>query len=477
MQMANEPKLAGLMAFVVRHAGGQSRIRDMVVSRPVGGLCRIAAWAPLLLAVAGLFAACGDTVKDAAPPAGVPAADSASEREAPKTPLAPSPHATETPRVENPPATVEHQPTRVPGPTPTPMPLRPEALVWVDAFGDHKFRAPVRLLHWPPGGVAVVQKGGAVMGYEGGVATVLLDHTDAVFDKHESGMLDMALDPGWPEHPHAYVWYTSLLPSDDPDNTSQVKVLSRFSLGEDGAFDPESELVILYMPKPQNSAGHHGGTILFGPDDGMLYLSVGDEEYIPNGQDRSNLWGTIIRIDVRDATPDRAYLVPPDNPFVGEDGVRPEIWAYGLRNPWRMSWSSVPGMLWVGDVGAKFEELNLIGAGDNGGWSIRDGTECRSQQSCPPVDFVEPVYAYHWGGQAIIAGPEYDGSAIPPLRGSVLFADYITRQVWARTPDGEVLELASPGDSVLSFSTDAAGEVYALTGGGKVYRLVLKPAR
>jgi glucose/arabinose dehydrogenase len=243
--------------------------------------------------------------------------------------------------------------------------------------------------------------------------------------------------------------------------------------------DPGSERSILNIE--DQFGNHNGGQLAFGPDD-HLYVAFGDGggagDPLGSGQSLGTLLGKILRIDPRPAG-GRDYGVPSDNPFVGRDGARPEIWAYGLRNPWRFSFDAATGDLWIGDVGQNaYEEVDFEPAGSGGrnyGWNRREGRHPYSGGDRPD-GAVDPVIEYGRGdGCTVIGGFVYRGRRIGGLRGAYLYGDYCSGWVRAaRTRDGKVLEqrdlgLEVPGLS--SFGTDAAGELYALSLAGGVYRL------
>ena len=218
--------------------------------------------------------------------------------------------------------------------------------------------------------------------------------------------------------------------------------LSRFSVdAERGplAADAGSELVILEVEQPYSN--HNGGAIRFGPD-GMLYLGLGDGgsagDPRGNGQNLGTLLGSIIRINVRDASTAAPYGIPPDNPFADTPGARGEIWAYGLRNPWRMAFDSA-GRLWVGDVGQQaLEEVDVAERGRNYGWNRLEGTRCfRPSSGCDREGTTPPVAEYGRSlGCSVTGGVVYEGPGAPSLAGSYLFADYCSGRVWALEPGG-----------------------------------------
>ncbi|MPZ24739.1 MAG: glucose sorbosone dehydrogenase, partial [Dehalococcoidia bacterium] len=250
-------------------------------------------------------------------------------------------------------------------------------------------------------------------------------------------------------------------------------ILSRFDYAN-GQIDGDSEDVLLTIDHKESHV-HYGGGTLFGPD-GYLYIGVGDggPQGDPDGhaQDRSHLGGSILRIDVRGSV----YAIPEDNPYAGNtDGFREEIWAYGFRNPWRLSFDD-DGRLWVGDAGHnEYEEVDIVEAGKNYGWNIVEGYECYSQPGCDQTGLQPPVAVYDHGSLhcAIVGGHVYEGDAIPELRGHFVYADYCTGAIWATS-------IADPSQTVLLFdrgivrtnavAPDQNGEILVLTIEG-IYRL------
>ena len=291
---------------------------------------------------------------------------------------------------------------------------------------------------------------------------------------NEEGLLGLAFDPAYGENGYFYVYYTAAAP--------RRSVLSRFTTGPGpGVADPASELVLLETPQPYQN--HNGGMIAFGPD-GYLYVGLGDGgsrgDPGGNGQDLGTLLGTILRLDVRGATAERPYAVPPDNPFVGVAGARPEIWAYGLRNPWRFSFDAASsdaatGVLWALDVGQNaFEEVDLIERGGNYGWNITEGFACYLSAECDRGGLTPPVYAYgHDLGCSGTGGYVYRGSRAYLLTGAYVYADFCSGRVWALRHDGERvvehLELLQTGFRIPSFGEDGSGELYILGFDGAIY--------
>ena len=265
----------------------------------------------------------------------------------------------------------------------------------------------------------------------------LLDLRSATDATHlETGLLSVATDPRFGEFPFLYVYYW--VSSQEADGQQRTR-LSRFPVVA-GRVHRSQELIILEVLQPHDI--HNGGAIRFGPD-GMLYLGIGDGGWwnvVGDSQRLDNLLGSIIRIDVRGATEEQPYLVPEDNPLVGSPDFRPEIYAWGLRNPWRMAFDAEDGTLWAGDVGANdYEEINIIEAGRNYGWNFYEGNECIARADyCATLEHTPPVaVVQHPEGCAIIGGVVYRGAAIPWLRGAYLFGDHCTRTLWALTPNGD----------------------------------------
>ncbi len=346
------------------------------------------------------------------------------------------------------------------------------ALATEPILGARQFEQPIEMLTLPDGSFLVAEQRGSITRYveEGGEVQQFgaLDLTEAVVFAGERGLLSMALDPRFPEAPYLYAYYSP--------RESNVSRLSRFEL-RDGAALTGSELIVIEVEQPY--ANHNGGAVRFGPD-GMLYLGLGDggaaNDPLGHGQNTDTLLGSIIRIDVRESTAARPYRIPTDNPFLGRAGFRPEIWAFGLRNPWRMAFDRETGDLWVGDVGQdRFEEIVLVRAGENHGWNVFEGDSCfASQQACADLPgSVPPVAVYsHPMGCSVTGGIVYRGSAIPGLQGRYIFADYCAGAIWS-IDDGEVIETGLDlGAPIASFAVDREGEIYVLVFRGPILKLV-----
>jgi glucose/arabinose dehydrogenase len=299
-----------------------------------------------------------------------------------------------------------------------------------------------------------------------------LDLTDRVRSGGERGLLSVAFHPRYVSNGFLYVNYT------DARGNTQIE---RYSVSRDpDRADPSSAHRILSVDQP--FANHNGGLVMFGPD-GMLYVGMGDGgsggDPFGNGQKRSTLLGKLLRLDVDRGDP---YAVPHDNPFAGRRGMRAEIWAYGLRNPWRFCFDRAAGLLYVADVGQnRWEEIDIAPLGAAGldyGWNVMEGTHCFRSEHCETRGRLAPVVEYgHDEGCSVTGGFVYRGRRMAALVGHYIYADYC--RGWIRSfkyAGGAVSEHrewqgAEPGE-VMSFGEDAAGELYVCSQNGRVYRLV-----
>ncbi|HEX2043120.1 MAG TPA: PQQ-dependent sugar dehydrogenase [Acidimicrobiales bacterium] len=299
-------------------------------------------------------------------------------------------------------------------------------------------------------------------------AGAVLDLSGQVSNGSEQGLLGLTFSP---DGGKLYVNYT--------DTAGDTRVVEYAFAG--GRADLGSRRQLLFVDQP--FANHNGGEVAFGPD-GKLYIGLGDggsqRDPNNNGQNLGTLLGKILRIDPAPSG-GAPYTVPPDNPFVGRSGARPEIFAYGLRNPWRFTWDRESRDLWIADVGQnRWEEIDFVPAGSpagaNFGWSLMDSRHPLKGDNPPGA--ILPIFEYdHGGGRCtVIGGYVYRGGAIPALRGAYLFADYCSGQVWALTQQGGRVTADRELDIgqralIQSFGEDASGELYALTTTG-LFRLV-----
>ncbi|AMV29873.1 Soluble aldose sugar dehydrogenase YliI precursor [Gemmata sp. SH-PL17] len=313
---------------------------------------------------------------------------------------------------------------------------------------------------------------------------VFLDIQDRVKyndNTNEEGFLGMAFHPKFKTNGEVFVFYT-------PKKENKVNVVSRFKLSKDDPtkLDPASEEQIIRF---ENKLfwNHDGGTVLFGPD-GYLYVIHGDggaaNDPQENGQNLGVLYGKILRLDVDNKADGKNYAIPKDNPFVDKKGARPEIWAYGIRNIWRMSFDRKTGKLWAGEVGQNlYEEINIIEKGGNYGWNIRESLHPFGAKGVGPrKDLIDPIWEYHHNvGKSITGGGVYRGKALPELEGHYLYADYVTSKIWALKYDETAKRVTAnrtikdPEKPVLSFGEDEQGEMYFLivaANGKGIYRFV-----
>jgi glucose/arabinose dehydrogenase len=326
-----------------------------------------------------------------------------------------------------------------------------------------------------------VEKGGRVLVINDGAVLdrPFLDLQALVSRGGEQGLLSIAFHPQYASNGRFFVSYT--------DIAGDSRIVEHRVSGDPDVADPQPVGTVLAVEQPFSN--HNGGLIVFGPD-GMLYVGLGDggsggdpEE---NAQDLGTLLGKILRIDVDGSAP---YEVPPDNPFVGQDGARGEVWAYGLRNPWRFSFDRASRDVYVADVGQNaLEEVNAVpfaeAAGVNYGWDVMEGSRCfEPAQGCDRSGLTLPVEEYghsgRFGACSVTGGHVYRGSALPDLQGVYFYGDFCAGFVQsfrfgggAATERDEWPELAPPDGQLSSFGEDAAGELYVLSGAGSVYKVV-----
>jgi glucose/arabinose dehydrogenase len=301
-------------------------------------------------------------------------------------------------------------------------------------------------------------------------------------DENEQGLLGLAFHPQFKKNGEFFVFYSL-------KGQKLTNVISRFRVSKDdpNKADPDFEEEILRIQRP--FWNHDGGTICFGPD-GYLYIALGDggaaDDPFKAGQRLNTLLAKVLRIDIDKKDEGKNYAIPKDNPFVGKEGARGEIWAYGLRNVWRMAFDRKTGKLWAADVGQNlYEEIDIIEKGGNYGWSIREGLHPFSPAGVGPrADLIDPIWEYHHDvGKSLTGGNVYRGKLIPELDGHYLYGDYITNKLWALKYDEAKKRVVAnrpipdPGQPVMSFGEDEPGEVYFLTAsasGKGIYKFVGK---
>jgi glucose/arabinose dehydrogenase len=354
-------------------------------------------------------------------------------------------------------------------------------------LSNSRFDNPVLLTHAPDdsGRIFVLEKMGKikVLNPDGNpVSEPYLNIIDRVDNSDlEAGLLGLAFDPKFSTQPRVYIYYISR-PKGRSSDRSREAILSRYTLANatETRIDPKSEEILLTIKQPDTN--HNGGMLTFGPDK-MLYLGLGDGggrgDSFGNGQNTNSLLGSILRLDV---TGKDGYQVPSDNPWVGQQEQRPEIWAMGLRNPWRFYFHPSTNDLYIGDVGeSHMEELSIrkwkASGVPNYGWPIMEGTQCYPEPNgCDESNFIKPILAYphREGNCAIIGGPIYNGSAIPELKGVGLYGDYCSGSIWGVWPTSDGWQtglLLTSNSRTSSFGLDANGEVLVADLNGYVFRL------
>jgi glucose/arabinose dehydrogenase len=303
----------------------------------------------------------------------------------------------------------------------------------------------------------------------------MLDISGLISAGFERGLLGLATHPTFPTDPRVFINYTN------PDGDSIVASVA-LDPGDPNRLDPATSETLLFVDQPY--ANHNGGSVEFGPD-GMLYLSFGDGgsggDPLGNGQDLERLLGKILRIDVDGESADAPYAVPPDNPYAGGGGL-PEIWHWGLRNPWRVSFDRQNGDLWIADVGqGAYEEVDVARQGQsnlNFGWNLMEGAHCFNKRSCATEGLTFPVSEYGRDlGCTIIGGYVYRGAAYPFLAGTYLSADWCSGNVFGLDAASDALSApvilgAGPQNVISAFGEDVAGELYVTSLDGTVFRVV-----
>ena len=301
---------------------------------------------------------------------------------------------------------------------------------------------------------------------------------------NEEGLLGFTFDKHFMDNRFFYVYYSAGNP--------RRSIISRFTAKSNDFLKaiPESEKILLEIEQPYSN--HNGGHLQFGLD-GFLYIGLGDGgsagDPLNNGQDPSTLLGSILRINVHPENTDNSYTIPIDNPFANSvEGFRGEIWAYGLRNPWKFSFDTNSGALWAADVGQnKYEEINLIARGGNYGWNKMEGNSCYNNfweisqdKDCLTQEFERPVFTYSHdaGNCSVTGGYTYRGSQIEYLKGLYIYGDFCSGRIWALGHDSKgkfVNTLLIDSDlSISSFARDSKNELYVISYDGAIYRMTLK---
>ena len=358
-----------------------------------------------------------------------------------------------------------------------PSPIPDETVNLINAFPNLDFSRPLDLQS--PGDntnrLFVVEQAGTIKVFDNDASvensSAFLDIGNRIASSGELGLLGLAFHPNYATNGFFYVTYT---PSDD------LAVVSRFKVSttNPNLADATSETVLLRIPQPFGN--HNGGQLAFGWE-GYLYIASGDGGGTgdPNGnaQNLNNLLGKILRIDVDVLENGLEYSIPSDNPFIEKESTRGEIFAYGLRNPWRFSFDIQTGLIWAGDVGqAELEEIDVLENGGNYGWNILEGTACYNAANCVTEGAIAPVFEYNHDAndKSVTGGHVYRGSLVPSLEGFYIYGDFISGRIWALSTNlGGNLNnqlLLETGLNIASFGTDASNELFVCSFDGNIYR-------
>lgn len=352
-----------------------------------------------------------------------------------------------------------------------------------NAFPQLTFDRPVEFTHAGDGTnrLFVIEQKGRIRIFNNSTSTqsagVYLDIENKISSEGEMGLLGLAFHPNFKQNGYFYVNYTKRKPLETV--IARYKATSPTS----NTANASSETILLKISQPYDN--HNGGKLSFGPD-GYLYVSTGDGgawgDQHNNAQNKASLLGKILRIDV-DKTDKGNYGIPADNPFRGnKEGFQEEIFAYGLRNPWRFSFDAQTGQLWVGDVGQnEFEEIDIITKGGNYGWRLKEADRCYNpRKDCDSGNLIEPIHQYpRKEGVSVTGGFVYRGVRVPFLQGKYIFADYSNGNIWALTFEGNQKInnqlLNNDGGAVSAFGEDNNHELYLLDhNSGKIKRFVSK---
>jgi glucose/arabinose dehydrogenase len=352
-----------------------------------------------------------------------------------------------------------------------------------EAFPKLTFDMPVELTSPDDGTdrIFVIEQKGVIQVFQNSgtvqKSTVFLDIVKQVHYGGEAGLLGLAFHPDYKKNGYFYLNYTAGNPLET--------IISRFKVSSSNpnVADPESETVLLKFHQPWDN--HNGGKIAFG-NDGFLYVGTGDGgswgDPENRAQNKKELLGKILRIDVNATSAGMKYGIPADNPFKGnKDGFREEVYAYGMRNPWRFCFDRVTGQLWAGDVGQnEFEEIDVIEKGGNYGWRIMEANKCYRTKTCDMSNLRSPIFHYRQGaetGRSITGGYVCRDKNLAGLTGKYIYGDFVTGNIWALTyannkaVQNELIATISGG--LPSFGEDSKNNLYVLSyNPGKIYRLV-----
>jgi uncharacterized repeat protein (TIGR03806 family) len=365
-------------------------------------------------------------------------------------------------------------------------PQRPAAAIALQpALGGQQFFWPTVVTQAPgdPSRFFVVEKNGvvSVMSPDGSNRQEFINiipQVNSTFD--ETGLLGMAFHPNWQTNHQVFLFYSAHDPTSPHDLTS---TLSRFTSTDGGKTLDKSTEQVLFRLQKEPADNHNGGNVAFGPD-GDLYFGLGDGggagDILNHAQDTQQYFGKMLRVDVDHGTP---WAIPPDNPFADGTGGKPEIYAWGFRNPWRWSFDNATGLLWAGDVGQDhFEEIDIVKNGLNYGWHVREGFHCfNPATNCSNQGFTDPIVEYdHTQGIAVTGGYVYRGTALQGLVGNYLYADFGSGFMWSipasagqpGAPRPTAVKLLASGKNISTFGQDLDGELYIADLNGGIYKIV-----
>lgn len=332
---------------------------------------------------------------------------------------------------------------------------------------------PVLLTHADSSHILIVEKTGKVFAFNGTQKHLFLDASSLITTRgSEQGLLSIEFHPNYSENGYLFLFYTAT----NGDNT-----LARLTVDPPSSKQINLQSLEVLIAQEDPASNHNGGMLAFGQD-GYLYLGIGDGgrggDPWNNAQNLQTFLGKMLRIDVNQVS---GYSIPEDNPFIGNENILPEIWAYGLRNPWRHSFDRETGDLWIADVGQnKWEEIHWKSVdskgGENYGWRLMEGNHCfLPKKECDSGDLVKPVAEYsHKHGCSVTGGYVYRGDKIKELYGKYIFGDFCSGTIWVidKAQNFEMQELMKTDVNISSFGEDAKGELYIVDYRGKVFKLV-----
>ena len=377
----------------------------------------------------------------------------------------PTAPATDAPATEVPPTIA---------PTETAVPASPVSSISLEPIITRGLVQPLFVTHAYDDRLFIVEQAGTIRIFQDGALldTPFLDILDPVgSNSNEQGLLGMAFHPNYPENGTFFLNYT------DVDGRTTI---ARYQVSDDpNIADAASEQILLTVPQP--FANHNGGMIAFGHD-GYLYVGLGDggSQADPegHGQNPATLLGSILRLDVD--SDEGSYTIPADNPFINDPNGRPEVWAFGFRNPWRFSFDKLTGDIFIADVGQnKWEEVSWQAfgnrSGQNYGWNLMEGNHC-FRDNCIAGEFTPAIFEYdHDHGCSISGGYIYRGQQFPSLTGNYFVGDFCSGTIWSvfQQPDGNwqsaiILESDLP---ITSFGEDANGELYVVARTGRIFQI------